>query len=159
MPLPVGAAAPDFTVKTMTAEGAADFTLSDYIGKQNIVLLFFPGAFTHVCQAEMCRMTDEKEKYRGLNALVCGVSVDTYYSQDAWAKQEKIDIPLLSDFKHEVTRAYDVVWPNFSGMGPASARAAFVIDREGNIAYSEQCPTLLDQPDYEAIEACLASLS
>lgn len=158
MALPVGSDAPNFTVRTMTADGAADFTLSDHIGERNIVLLFFPGAFTHVCKAEMCRMTDEKEKYSGLNALVCGVSVDTFYSQDAWAKQEKIDIPLLSDFQHEVTRAYDVVWPNFSGMGPASARAAFVIDREGKIAYSEQCPTLLDQPDYEAIERCLAEL-
>lgn len=158
MALPVGNAAPSFTVRTMTADGAADFTLSDHIGKQNIVLLFFPGAFTHVCKAEMCRMTDEKDKFAKLNALVCGVSVDTFYSQDAWAKQEKIEIPLLSDFQHEVTRAYDVVWPNFSGMGPASARAAFVIDRDGKIAYSEQCATLLDQPDYDAIERCLASL-
>ncbi len=158
MPLPVGAAAPDFTVKTMTAAGAADFTLSDHIGKQTIVLLFFPGAFTHVCQAEMCKMSNETEKYAGLDALVCGVSVDTYHSLNAWAKQEKITVPLLSDYKHEVTRAYDVVWANFDGMGPSSARAAFVIDREGKIAYSEQCPTLLDQPDYEAIEACLASL-
>ncbi len=159
MPLPVGAAAPDFTVKTMTDAGAADFTLSDHIGQSNIVLLFFPGAFTHVCQAEMCKMSNETDKYSNLNALVCGISVDTYYSQDAWAKQEKIIIPLLSDLKHEVTKAYDVVWPNFSGMGPASARAAFVIDKQGTIAYSEQCPTLLDQPDYEAIERCLAKLT
>jgi peroxiredoxin len=157
MPLPVGTQAPDFTVRTMTADGAADFKLSDHIGKQNIVLLFFPGAFTHVCKAEMCRMSDESDKYANLNALVCGVSVDTFYSQDAWAKQENITIPLLSDFQHEVTRAYDVVWPNFSGMGPASARAAFVIDKSGTIVYAEQCPTLLDQPDYDAIERALAA--
>jgi glutaredoxin-dependent peroxiredoxin len=158
MALPVGSKAPDFTVKTMTADGPVDFKLSDHIGSQNIVLLFFPGAFTHVCKAEMCRMSEETSKYDGLNALVCGVSVDTFYSQDAWAKQEKITIPLLSDFKHEVTQAYDVVWPNFSGMGPSSARAAFVINKEGVIVYSEQCPSLLDLPDFEAIERVLSEL-
>lgn len=71
----------------MTASGAADFRLSDHLGKKNIVLLFFPGAFTHICKAEMCKMSEETEKYTGLDALVCGISVDTFYAQDAWAKQ------------------------------------------------------------------------
>lgn len=158
MALAVGSQAPDFTVKTMTAEGPVDFNLSEHLGKQNVVLLFFPGAFTHVCKAEMCRMSEETTKYGGLNALVCGVSVDTFYSQDAWAKQENITIPLLSDFKHEVTRAYDVVWPNFSGMGPSSGRAAFVIDKNGKIAYSEECGSLLDLPNFDAIEKALGDL-
>src|SRR5450432_4456439 len=135
MPLAVGTPAPDFTLRTMTPEGAADFRLSDHVGKKNIVLLFFPGAFTHVCKAEMCKMSDEVARYAAWDALVCGLSVDTFYSQDAWAKQEDISIPLLSDFQHKVTLAYDVVWPDFSGMGPASARAAFVIDKKGAIVY------------------------
>lgn len=155
MALPVGTKAPDFTLRTMTDQGPANFTLSDHIGKTQIVLLFFPGAFTHVCKAEMCRMSEEGPKYEQLNALVCGVSVDTYYSQDAWAKKENISIPLLSDLQSKVTEAYDVVWPDFGGMGPAAARAAFVIDRDGMIVYSEHCPSLLDQPDYEAIEKVL----
>jgi peroxiredoxin len=142
----------------MTAEGARDFTLADELAETNVVILFFPGAFTHVCQAQMCKMTDEISRYKDLDAKVIGISVDTYYAQDAWAKQEKITIPLLSDLQKEVTRAYDVVWPDFGGMGPASARAAFVVDRRGVVAYSEHCPSLLDQPDYDAITACLSSL-
>lgn len=157
MALAVGTNAPDFNVRTMTAAGAADFKLSDYKGDKNIVLLFFPGAFTHVCKDEMCRMTDETSKYEKLDALVCGISVDSIFALDAWAQKEKIGIPLLSDYKHEVTRAYDVVWPNFDGMGPCSARAAIVIDRNGVITYSEACPSLLDQPDFEAIEKLLSA--
>jgi len=157
MALSAGTKAPDFTVRTMTKDGPADFKLSDHIGKKNIVLLFFPGAFTHICKAEMCKMSEETAKYAGLDALVCGISVDTFYAQDAWAKQESITIPLLSDFKHEVTRAYDVVWPDFSGMGPASARASFVIDKNGVIVYSEQTASLLDLPDFEKIEAALGN--
>ncbi len=151
--------APDFTLKTMTDGGPQDFTLSDHLGSHKVVLLFFPGAFTHVCKAEMCQMSEDTAKYARLNALVCGISVDTFYAQEAWAKAENITIPLLSDYKHEVTQAYDVVWPNFSGMGPASARAAFVIDSKGVIVHAEQCPSLLDMPDFQAIERSLAEAS
>lgn len=159
MPLVAGSLAPDFTLRTMTGEGPTDFRLADHIGKKNIVLLFFPGAFTHVCKAEMCKMSVEADRYDSLDALVVGISVDTFYSQRAWADQEGITIPLLSDLQHQVTQAYDVVWPDFSGMGPASARAAFVIGKDGRIAYSERTPTLLDVPDFEAIEATLKGLA
>lgn len=159
MPLAPGSRAPDFTLRTMTKDGPADFRLADHLGKRNIVLLFFPGAFTHVCKAEMCKMSEETGRYENLDALVVGISVDTFYAQDAWARQEGITIPLLSDLQHEATSAYGAVWPNFSGMGPSSARAAFVIGKDGFIAYSEQTQSLLDMPDFEKIEAVLAGLT
>lgn len=159
MALSVGTPAPDFTLRTLTAEGPADFSLGDYLGKQNVVLLFFPGAFTHVCKAEMCKMSEETDRYKGWDALVVGISVDGIYALDAWAKQDGISIPLLSDFQHKVTQAYDAVWPNFAGMGPASARASFVIDKTGKIVYSEQTASLLDMPQFDKIEAALASLA
>jgi glutaredoxin-dependent peroxiredoxin len=159
MALPVGTLAPDFSLRTMTADGPGDFRLSDHVGKSNVVLLFFPGAFTHVCQAEMCQMSNEHAKYEALNAVVCGISIDTIFALNAWAKAENIGIPLLSDLHLKVTEAYDVVFPDFVGMGPAAARAAFVVDKEGKIAYAEVTPTLLDLPDFAAIESVLTTLN
>lgn len=158
MPLPVGAKAPDFTLKTKTSEGLRDVQLSEHLGKSNVVLLFYPGAFTHICTQEMCDVTQGLEKYSNANAQVYGVSNDTPYVLEEWSKQLKIGFPLLSDFQHDVARAYDVVWPNFSGLGPGTARAVFLIDKEGVIRYSEQTPTLLDFPKYEALEEALQAL-
>jgi glutaredoxin-dependent peroxiredoxin len=158
MPLPVGAKAPDFILRTKTADGLQDVRLSEHLGQSNVVLLFFPGAFTHICTQEMCDVTQGLGKYSDANAQVYGISNDTPYVLEEWSKQLKIGFPLLSDFQHEVARAYDVVWPDFSGLGPGTARAVFVIDKEGVIRYSEQTPTLLDFPKYEELETALQTL-
>lgn len=158
MPLPVGSQAPDFTLRTKTAEGLQDVKLSDHLGKENVVLLFYPGAFTHICTQEMCDVTQGLHKYSQANAKVYGISNDTPYVLEEWAKQLKIGFPLLSDFQHDVAKAYDVVWPDFSGLGPGTSRAVFIIDKEGVVRYSEQTPTLLDFPKYEEMEAVLGSL-
>jgi glutaredoxin-dependent peroxiredoxin len=158
MALPVGIKAPDFTLRAKNADGLYNVTLSDHYGKRNTVLLFYPGAFTHVCHQEMCDVTEDLGKYEGLNAAVYGISNDTPYCLEEWSKQLGIGFPLLSDFQHEVAQAYDVVWPNFSGLGPGTARAVFVIDKDGVIRYAEQTPTLLDLPSYEAIETALKGL-
>lgn len=158
MPLPVGSKSPDFKLKTKTAEGVAEVTLSSNFGERNTVLLFYPGAFTHICTKEMCDVTAGLGRYNEANAQVYGVSNDTPFVLEEWAKQLNIGFPLLSDFQHEVAKAYDVVWPDFAGLGPGTARAVFIIDKEGVIRYSEQTPTLLDFPNYEAIEKALAEL-
>jgi glutaredoxin-dependent peroxiredoxin len=158
MPLPVGAKAPDFTLKTKTGDGLQDVRLSEHLGKKNVVLLFFPGAFTHICTQEMCDVTQGLDNYSASNAQVYGISNDTPYVLEEWSKQLKIGFPLLSDFQHEVAQAYDVVWPDFGGLGPGTARAVFVIDKEGVIRYSEQTPTLLDFPKYDDIQAALSAL-
>jgi peroxiredoxin len=155
MPLPVGSPAPDFTLKTKTPDGLKDVRLSDHKGADNVVLLFYPGAFTRICTQEMCDVSGNIGAYEAVNAKVYGISNDSPFVLEEWAKQLKIAFPLLSDFKHEVAQAYDVVWPDFAGLGPGTARAAFVIDKDGIIRYSEQTPTLLDFPNYGAMQAAL----
>ena len=90
MAIQVGSKAPDFTLKSKTSGSVADVTLSNNFGKKNTVLLFFPLAFTGVCTSEMCDITAGLKQYSDLNADVIGVSVDSPFSQEAWAKQEKI---------------------------------------------------------------------
>jgi len=158
MALKVGTSAPDFTLKTRSGGQNSDVRLSDNFGNHISVLLFFPGAFTNVCHQEMCDFTESLSTYDRLNAKVYGISNDTPYCLEEWSKQLGITFPLLGDFQKEVTEAYDVVWPNFSGLGPGCARAVFVIDSGGVIRYSEQTPTLQDLPDYDAVEAAVRAI-
>lgn len=158
MPLTAGSAAPDFTLKCARDGQVIDVTLSSHRGSENVVLLFYPGAFTPVCQKEMCSITDGMGDYRELHAAVYGISGDTQFVLAEWAKQFSIGVPLLADYQRTVTRAYDVVWPDFAGLGEGVARAAFVIDRQGAIRYSEQTPTLRDLPDFDAVKDCLKGL-
>lgn len=158
MPIKVGSKAPDFTLKSKTATGIVDVKLSENFGKKNTVLLFFPAAFTSVCTQEMCDITSGIGAYAGLNAAVIAVSVDTPFAQEAWAKQEKIGITLASDLNKEVTRNYEVLLPGLLGIGDFSARAAFVIDKSGNVRYAEQTPTPKDLPNFSAIKSTLETL-
>jgi peroxiredoxin len=156
MPLAVGSKAPDFTLKTKTAEGLKDIKLSDNFGKKQTVLLFFPLAYTGTCTQEMCDISNGLSGYANLGAEVYGISVDSPFSQEAWAKSSKITVTLLSDLNKTTTKAYDVVFPNLAGVGDTSARAAFVIGKDGVIKYAEQTPTPKDLPDFAAVKAALA---
>ncbi|MEO6875687.1 MAG: redoxin domain-containing protein [Opitutaceae bacterium] len=156
MPLAVGSKAPDFTLKTKTAEGLKDIKLSDNFGKKQTLLLFYPLAFTGTCTQEMCDTTAGLDHYAKLGAEVYGISVDSPFANDAWAKEHKISITLLSDLNKTTTKAYDVVFPNLAGIGDTSARAAFVIGKDGVIKYSEETATPKDLPNFEAIKAVLA---
>jgi len=98
-------------------------------------------------------------KYAELGATGIGISVDSPFSQAAWAKKEGITLPLASDWNKETTKAYDVLFPNLAGAGDAAARAAFVIDKGGKIVYSEQTPTPKDLPSFEKIEETLKALA
>jgi peroxiredoxin len=158
MPLAVGTKAPDFTLKSKTADGLKDVTLSANFGSKNTVLLFFPLAFTGVCTQELCDITAGLGAYAGLNAEVIGVSVDSPFAQEAWATKEKIGITLVSDLNKTVTQAYDVVFPMLAGVGDTSARAAFVIDKNGVIQYAEQTPTPKDLPSFDQVKGTLAKL-
>jgi peroxiredoxin len=158
MALEIGTQAPDFTLKSLSADGLVDVTLSSNFGKKATVILFFPLAFTGVCTQEMCDVTAGLEKYAGLNADVLAISVDSPFAQAAWAKKEGITIKLLSDLNKSVTKAYDVVFPMLAGVGDTSARAAFVVDSAGLIVHSEQTATPKDLPDFSKIEAALKAL-
>ena len=158
MPIPIGSKAPDFNLKSKQASGVVDVKLSNNFGKKNTVLLFFPLAFTGVCTTEMCDITAGLSAYSGMNADVIGVSVDSPFAQEAWAQREKIGITLASDLNKSTIKAYDVVFPMLAGVGDTAARAAFVIDKNGVVQYSEQTPTPKDLPNFEAIKAALAKL-
>lgn len=157
MPIAAGSKAPDFSLKTKTAEGLQDIKLSDHLGKKQVVLLFFPLAYTSVCTAEMCDQTSGLGEYEKLGATVYGISVDSPFSQEAWAKSSKIGITLLSDLNKTVTKAYDVLFPGLAGIGDTSARAAFVIGADGVVKYAEQTATPKDLPDFAAIKKALAA--
>jgi len=158
MPIKVGSKAPDFTLKSKAATGLVDVKLSDNLGKKNTVLLFFPAAFTGVCTQEMCEISAGMGQYARLNAAVIGISIDTPFAQEAWAKQEKISITLASDLNKKVIKDYDVVFPNLAGIGDTAARAAFVIDKKGVVQYAEQTPSPKELPSFDAIKQTLTKL-
>ena len=158
MAISVGTKAPDFTLKSKQPSGLVDVKLSDNFGKQNTVLLFFPAAFTSVCTQELCDVSGGLNAYAGLNADVIAISVDTPFAQEAWAQKENIKLTLASDLNKEVTRKYEVLLPMLVGIGDTAARAAFVVDRQGTIQYSEQTPTPKDLPHFDKVKAALGSL-
>jgi glutaredoxin-dependent peroxiredoxin len=158
MAISVGSKAPDFTLKSKQASGLVDVKLSNNFGKKNTVVLFFPLAFTSVCTKEMCDISAGMGAYSGLNADVIGISVDSPFAQEAWAQKEKIGITLASDLNKEIIKQYDVVFPMLAGVGDTAARAAFVIDKNGVVQYSEQTATPKDLPNFEAVKAALGKL-
>ncbi len=158
MAIAVGSKAPDFNLKSKTASGVVDVKLSDNFGKKNTLVLFFPLAFTGVCTTEMCDVTAGLKQYGDLNADVIGVSVDSPFAQEAWAQKEKIGIRLASDLNKKTTTDYGVLLPDLMGFGSTAARAAFVIDKNGVVQYSEQTPTPKDLPNFNAIKDTLAKL-
>ena len=158
MAIKAGSQAPDFTLKSKQAAGLVDVKLSNNFGKKNTVLLFFPAAFTGVCTKEFCDISQGLSAFTGSGADVIGISIDTPFAQEAWAQKEKITVTLASDLNKEVTKKYDVVFPMLAGVGDTAARAAFVIDKNGVVQYSEQTPTPKDLPNFDAVKATLAKL-
>ena len=163
MPLTIGTKAPDFTLSTKTADGPKQIRLSDNFGKKNTLLLFFPMAFTGTCTTEMCEVSGGLNAYRDLNAVVYGISGDNPFAQEAWAQKEKITVPLLSDYEHNVARAYNVAYDTFLPqlnlpMGGVPKRAVFIIDRDGVIQYSECDDDARALPNFDKIKHRLAEL-
>ncbi len=158
MAISVGSKAPDFSLKSKTAEGLKDVKLSANFGQKNTVILFFPLAFTGVCTQEMCDITAGLGAYTGLNADVIAISVDSPFAQEAWAIQNKISLTIASDLNKKTAADYGVLLADLIGLGSVSARAAFVVDKNGVIQYSEQTPTPKDLPNFAAVKEVLAKL-
>lgn len=126
------------------------------------MLLFFPQAFTGVCTDEMCSVSNGLSSYSDLNAEVLGISVDSVFTQEAWAKANNITIPLLSDFNKKVINLYDTSYPDGGfvfDMNGVSKRAAFVIDKDGIVRYSEVLENAGDLPDFDKVKETLKSLN
>ena len=155
MALQKGDQAPDFTLKSKGSEDLVDVTLSENRGKKQTVLLFFPLAFTGVCTDEMCGVTQKLSEYQGLDAAVYGISVDSPFAQEGWAKANDIKVPLLSDFNKEVAAAYDVLYADLLGFKGVAKRSAFVVGKEGEITYSWSSDDPHDLPPFEEVTAAL----
>jgi len=155
MAITIGQAAPEFslfdTEKTKIA-------LADQKGS-NVVLLFFPLAFTGVCTTELCNIRDNIAAYNSTNAKVFGISVDSLFTLGKFKEEQHLNFPLLSDFNKEVATAYGALYENFVlDMKGVAKRSAFVIDKEGIIRYAEVLESAGDLPNFAAIQATLQAL-
>ena len=158
MSITVGNRAPDFTLKSKSGD-MEDISLSDYRDKKNVVILFFPLAYTGVCTDEMCSVSGGLADYDALDAQVLGISVDSPFAQEAWAEKEGITIPLLSDFNKEVSAAYGSQFEDLIGFKGVAKRSAFVVDKSGVVRFASVSDDPTELPDFDAIKACLQALS
>ncbi|OLT46931.1 peroxiredoxin [Saccharomonospora sp. CUA-673] len=152
MAVEVGSEAPDFTLNDYNKQ---EVTLSSYRGDKPVLLVFYPFAFSGICQGELCQLRDEFADYEGEGVQILGVSVDTPFSLKAWAEQQGYQFPLLSDFwpHGEVAKKYGV----FNDQAGLAVRGTFLIDKEGVVKYAE-----VNQPgearDQEAWKKAVAQL-
>ncbi len=156
MTVQAGDKAPNFKLFSSDKQ---EVSLTDYRGK-NVVLLFFPLAFTSVCTAELCAMRDNIGLYDRLNTQVLAVSVDSPQTLNKFKTDQGLNFLLLSDFNKEVSRSYGSLYEVFTmGMKGVSKRSAFVIDKEGTIRYAEVLEKAGELPNFEAVKETLASLN
>ena len=157
MAVEVGEAAPEIS---LFDTDRSKRSLSEFKGK-NVVLAFFPGAFTGVCTTEMCAFRDQADEFNSLNAQVLGISVDPPFAQKAWAEANKLNFPLLSDYGRQAVSQYDVALENLAGLEgyTAANRAVFVVDKTGVVRYKWLAPSPTNEPDYDEIRQALDQLS
>ena len=148
--------APDFTLKNTEKQ---DVSLSQFSDK-TVVLAFYPGAFTGVCDTEMCTLHDNLNAFNNLNATVLGISVDSPWANGGFSKKYDLGFDLLSDLDREVIKSYDVVFEGLGGIeGYTCANRAVYIVQDGVIKYAwEASPNPGVEPDYDEIKSTLQSL-
>ena len=153
MALEVGTQAPDFTLKDANRE---DVTLSSFRGEKNVLLVFYPFAFSGICTGELCQVRDELAAYQNDDVQVIGVSVDTPFSLKAWAEKEGYTFPLLSDFwpHGAVAQAYGV----FNEALGCAIRATFLIDKDGKIVDEFHTDALSTAREATRYEEAIAKL-
>ena len=122
------------------------------------MLAFFPAAFSGVCTKELCTFRDQLGELNKLKAQVYGLSVDTFFALKAFATEQKLTFPLLSDFNKDTIRAYDVLNPEMVGLKGIAKRAVFLIDKSGTVRHREVLEDARNEPDYAALNAAIAAL-
>lgn len=156
MTIEVGQTAPDFTLYDSEKK---QVTLSGLRGS-NVLLLFFPLAFTSVCTVELCEVRDQMKMYEQLDVKPLGISVDSLYTLARYKKDQNLNFPLLSDFNKEVSQLYGSLYESFSyQMKGVSKRSAFLIDKEGVVQYAEVLDNAGLQPDFSAIQVKLRAMA
>ncbi len=153
--LQIGQKAPGF--KLLDPE-KNEVSLENFRGK-NLVIFFFPMAWTGGCTKEMCAVQEDYKVYQGMNAEVIGISVDTIFALKRFAEDNKLGYTLLSDFNKTTIRDYNIVHHDFAfGYKDVAKRSTFVIDKEGVIRYIEILPSPGDFPDMDAIREAVKGL-
>jgi peroxiredoxin len=155
MTVDVGAVAPDFT---LVDQDRRPVSLRDARGRP-VVLLFFPGAFSDTCTAELCRIRDNMGVLHQAEAQVYGISVDTFFALKAFQAHERLAFPLLSDFNKDVIRLYGVFNEDMIGLKGIAKRSVFVLDGNGVVRYREVLDDARDEPDYERVLAAVSALA
>ena len=155
MSVDVGSKAPDFTLMDQDRKPV---TLSAVLQQGPVVLAFFPAAFSSTCQKEMCTFRDSLAALGAAKGQVLGVSTDTFFALKAWAEQQQLNFPLLSDFNKEVIARYGVVNPDMIGLKNLAKRAVFVIDPQGIVRHREVVEDARNEPNYGAVTQALAGL-
>ncbi|MBL7756543.1 MAG: redoxin domain-containing protein [Chitinophagaceae bacterium] len=156
MQIQVGQQAPDFSLYDSAKNKV---TLSAQKGK-NVLLLFFPQAFTSVCTKELCGVRDNIAAYENAHAAVFGISVDSVFTLAQFKEAQQYNFPLLSDFNKEASTAYGAIYTDWIlDMKGVSKRAAFVIDREGIVRYAEVLENAGDVPNFNSIQDVLKELN
>ncbi|GAA4403801.1 redoxin domain-containing protein [Nibrella viscosa] len=150
MPLQPGQKAPAFTLLNSEEE---EISLENFKNK-NVVLLFFPAAYTRVCTAELCQIRDEINVYAGLNADIIGISVDPPATLADYKKEQQLPFMLLSDADKTVSQAYESLYDTTG----RSKRSAFVIDRNGIIQHAEVLENAGEMPDFDAVKETLEKI-
>lgn len=148
--------APDFTLQNTKGE---KIRLKDYEGEKNVVLLFFPLAFTSTCTKELCHTRDNLKMYNSLDAEVLGISIDTFFTLKEFKESQNINFQLLSDFNKEASIKYDVLYEDFFGMKGVSKRSVFIINKEGIIVHTEILENANELPNFQKIEEELIKLN
>ncbi|HRI42243.1 MAG TPA: peroxiredoxin [Bacteroidia bacterium] len=153
--LQIGQKAPDFKLINTNKE---EVTLANFKGK-NLVVFFFPMAWTGVCTKEMCSIQEDYNAYSGMNAETIGVSVDSFFALKRFGEDNKITFPLLSDFNKIMIRDYDMILPDFAfGYKNVAKRATVVIDKEGIVRFIEVLPNPGEMPNMDAIKQAVQQL-
>jgi peroxiredoxin len=157
MAVTVGSKAPDFTLFDTEKKGRS---LKEFLGRKT-VLVFYPGAFTGTCTKELCTFRDSMTRFNELNAQVIGISVDSPFANKAFAAQNGVQFPLLSDFNRGTIQAYGIVHDGFGGLTgyTASKRSVFVLDKDGVVRYAWVSDNPGVEPNYEEVAKALASIS
>ena len=156
MQIVIGQPAPDFT---LYSSERLKVSLSDFTGK-NVLILFFPQAFTSVCTAELCNVRDDISRYKNAQADVLAISVDSTATLNKFKELEGYNFTLLSDFNKDVSRLYGSIYETwFSDMKGVSKRSAFIVDKQGIVRYAEVLDDAGEVPDFEVINQTLTSLN
>lgn len=133
--------------------------LAEQIGKNKIILAFFPAAWTGVCTKEMCTFRDDMKAFEEMKATVFGISVDSPWALNMFAKDQKLNFKLLSDANKEAIKAYGTEWADLAGIKTVANRSVFVIDHQGNIAYKWIAPNPGTMPNFDEIKSALKAAS